>query len=99
MKNDTYFAAVNECTIPGMSGTRVYHSGITQYAEIAARFHASLLSRDGGFSDMNAPTLAHTAFDHADAFFAELSSRKSEESQRQAMAWRAANPHLFKDNP
>jgi len=51
--------------------------GITQYAEIAARFHAAFLTRDGGFSDMAADALAHRAFDHADSFFAELKKRQS----------------------
>lgn len=50
--------------------------GITQYAEIAARFHAAILGSD--FVEKSNPSwAAQRAFDHADAFFAELEKRQS----------------------
>lgn len=71
MKNEPYFARTHPTY-----GT-LSQNGISQYAEIAARFHAAFLTRDGGFSDMAADALAHRAFDHADSFFAELKKRQS----------------------
>lgn len=47
------------------------HSGLTQYAEIAARFHATCIPVYPG--DLR--TCATEAFNHADAFFAELAKR------------------------
>lgn len=48
------------------------HSGLSQYAYVAMTFHAALIGRDGSFTTEGA-TL--TAFNHADAFFAELAKR------------------------
>lgn len=55
------------CTVP---------QGLTQYAEVAARFHAALLSSDAGHQERASPAYAaDRALDHADAFFAELAKR------------------------
>ena len=49
---------------------RAEYLGLTQYAEIAARFHAAMtVERDYPVAT------ARRAFDHADAFFAELAKR------------------------
>lgn len=55
----------------GPNGNVVNHgdNGFSQYAEVAARFHASLVLNH---TEGNA---ARIAFDHADAFFAELAAR------------------------
>ena len=45
--------------------------GLTQYAEVAARFHAALMSTDWQIGQL----AARQAFDHADAFFSELAKR------------------------
>ncbi len=52
------------------------HQGLTQYAEIAARFHAARFSgieAHGG--NANPEITANEAFNHADAFFVELAKR------------------------
>ena len=95
MNNSPYFPWPNSYGYPPQKG-------ITRYAEIAARFHASLLANppypDNGWN-IEPRIFAAKAFDHADAFFAELMARESEASQQQAAVYRAINPHLFKDNP
>lgn len=50
--------------------------GLTQYAEVAARFHAGILSSEWGHQERSNPAYAaQRSFDHADAFFAELAER------------------------
>jgi len=68
MKNDPYFARTHP-TYGSLS-----QSGITQYAEIAARFHAAVLASSP--EPWPPKNTASTAFDHADAFFAELKRRE-----------------------
>jgi len=46
--------------------------GLSQYAEIAARFHAALIPQHHTGAG---PHVASIAFDQADAFFAELAER------------------------
>lgn len=48
---------------------QVARRGLSQYAEVAARFHVGLVTWE------RHSVAARHAFDHADAFFAELAKR------------------------
>lgn len=55
---------------PQVTGAGVAREpGLSQYAEVAARFHAGLVTWEHHL------VAARHAFDHADAFFAELAKR------------------------
>lgn len=74
-KTTSAFPALHTIDGNWVRDPRPEHLGLTQYAEIAARFHAALIC-DGVTTSVEQKDLtAQEAFDHADAFFAELAKR------------------------
>lgn len=73
-KTEPAFPSKREFQIPGKANTMVSSPGLSQYAEIAARFHAALIPMHL-HSSGEGPYVATLAFNQADHFFAELAKR------------------------